>query len=617
MNDRALYGTSEPPQAVHPLRAGRLSADLVDGGLRNIRYDGIEAVRAIAYLVRDENWGTYAPAIANLCIDATARGFRVAYDATCRDADGRELAFSVTIDGGDDGRLRFGAHYRARTPFSTCRNGFCVLHPIDTLAGRPVAVEHSDGAIEEAVFPALIAPWQPFKDIRALTHPVADALSVSIRFEGDTFEMEDQRNWSDASYKTYVRPLALPWPYLIAQGEEGKQAVDVRIESHRVAPAGTPGADDEVVLSLADSDVDLPQLGLLLTPEDCPAVLAALDALRALAPQVLLCHFDPTAAHGLDALRAFADVAAGYPCRYVLECVVPGIEAPELELVRIAALLEKSGFRPEGVAVSPSVDRQSVPPGSPWPPCPPLDEVYRAARAAFPGRAIGGGTFSYFTELNRKPPPLDKLDWVTHATNPIVHAADDISVMQTLEALPHITRSCRALIGDLPYRIGPVTLAMRGNPYGTHTVDNPDGRRVTMAAIDPRSRAQFGAAWLLGYAAQIAPACIDVLTLGPLTGPRGLIDADNGTRYPAFEIAAALARIAGEPMIACRSTAPDRVLALGASDAHGPRTLWIANLSATRQICRVDGLDASSAAVELPPYGCVQLDWDGQGTKSP
>jgi len=30
--------------------------------------------------------------------------------------------------------------------------------------------------------------------------------------------MEDQRNWTDASYKTYVRPLALPWPYTLATG---------------------------------------------------------------------------------------------------------------------------------------------------------------------------------------------------------------------------------------------------------------------------------------------------------------------------------------------------------------------------------------------------------------
>ena len=47
--------------------------------------------------------------------------------------------------------------------------------------------------------------------------------------EGDTFEMEDQRNWTDASYKTYVRPLALPWPYLIAKGETIDQKVTLTV----------------------------------------------------------------------------------------------------------------------------------------------------------------------------------------------------------------------------------------------------------------------------------------------------------------------------------------------------------------------------------------------------
>ncbi len=71
---------------------------------------------------------------------------------------------------------------------------------------------------------------------------------------------------------------------------------------------------------------------------------------------------------------------------------------------------------------------------------------------------------SYFTELNRKRVPLGELDFVTHATNPIVHAADDLSVMQTLEAIPFITRSTRAFVGDKPYRLGPTTIGMRQTP---------------------------------------------------------------------------------------------------------------------------------------------------------
>ena len=36
--------------------------------------------------------------------------------------------------------------------------------------------------------------------------------------EGETFETEDQRNWSDASFKTYGTPLALPLPVEVTSG---------------------------------------------------------------------------------------------------------------------------------------------------------------------------------------------------------------------------------------------------------------------------------------------------------------------------------------------------------------------------------------------------------------
>ena len=63
-------------------------------------------------------------------------------------------------------------------------------------------------------------------DLRALTHDASRPdCGVTCRMEGDTFEMEDQRNWTDASYKTYVRPLALPWPYTLAAGNDSSSAV--------------------------------------------------------------------------------------------------------------------------------------------------------------------------------------------------------------------------------------------------------------------------------------------------------------------------------------------------------------------------------------------------------
>ncbi|TIX20908.1 MAG: hypothetical protein E5V34_14810, partial [Mesorhizobium sp.] len=92
------------------------------------------------------------------------------------------------------------------------------LHPIAGLAGSPITVEHTDGSVVETKLAQLIDPWQPFKDLRAITHEVRPGVTAECRMEGEVFEMEDQRNWSDASYKTYVRPLALPWPYVLPAG---------------------------------------------------------------------------------------------------------------------------------------------------------------------------------------------------------------------------------------------------------------------------------------------------------------------------------------------------------------------------------------------------------------
>ena len=79
---------------------------------------------------------------------------------------------------------------------------------------------------------------------------------------------------------------------------------------------------------------------------------------------------------------------------------------------------------------------------------------------------------STFTELNRKRPKA-AFDFITHTTCSIVHAADDRSVMETLEALPAIIGSTRAMIGEKPYRIGPSAIAARMNPYGKGLLDNP------------------------------------------------------------------------------------------------------------------------------------------------
>jgi len=580
-----LTGTSELEPEPIRLSAGGLTADLVNGNLRTIRYDGTEVLRAIGYVVRDRDWGTYEPVLSELTIGQKHEGFTVSYSAACDGPNGGRLQFDAHITGSSDGTLDFDVSAAPAGDFETSRCGFCVLHPIVGLAGAPVTVEHVDGSVVETKLPDLIDPWQPFKGMRAITHMVRPGVRAECRMEGDTFEMEDQRNWSDASYKTYVRPLELPWPYLLKSGIAFRQKVSLKIRGSAGGRASSAGASsDRIGIELGEAGPKFPEIGVVIYPDDLAAALANIDLLRRLGPQRLLLHFDPTAGHGLDALRGHAALSAAYPARTVLECVVPCKREPDVELTEVAEQAHRAGLLLSEIAVSPSVDRQSTPPGSRWPECPPLEDIYAAARRAFPTLLLGGGMFSYFTELNRKRVPAEHLDFITHCTCPIVHAADDLSVMQSLEALPFITRSVRALFGDKPYRIGPSTIAMRQNPYGSATKDNPAGRRIAMANRDPRHEGLFAAAWTIGYAARVVPAGLDQLTLSSFVGPFGVLagqgePAITGRARPLFHVIRGFAAMAGCASVEVRSSADDRLAALAARSEEGKLVLWLANLS--------------------------------------
>jgi hypothetical protein len=612
-----LYGTTQTQPEERLLRAGPWSALLVDGALRDIRFGGIEVIRSIAYVVRDKDWGTCVPQTGGMKIDQDANAFRVSYTALCTNPDGQRVAYDATIQCDASGTLAYRATSKAASDFLTTRCGFCVLHPIDGVAGAPARVEHSNGAVEDSKVPELIDPWQPFKDIRAIEHRLACGLSIRVALTGDTFEMEDQRNWSDASFKTYSRPLELPWPYVIETGTRNEQSVELRVTtvesgdalSVAVAPGEgeSEGVDEANVIELAEGSESMPALGIAIAPDEVDAALANLDLLAQLGPQQLSLHFDPLAGHSTDELTRFAQLQRVSAIPAVLECALPGVAAPLQELETIAAQICEAGLTLSGIVVSPAVHRQSNPPGSQSPYCPPLDEVYLAARRVFPALRLGGGMLSYFTELNRKRPPLMLVDWVTHATCPIVHAADDRSVMQTLQAVPHITRSCRALIGAQAYAIGPISLGMRQNPYGSRVMPNPHRQRIAMACDDPRQHAQFGAAWLAGYAAALAGAGLECLTLGALTGPRGLASAAEETRrYPIFYVAQALARMAGKPRLVCHARHPREVACVAVRDERGNLKGVLANLTSQPRTVRV--ISGKIALFELGPFDCVQFE---------
>ena len=606
-----LYGTEEPVTPPRLLVAGPLTAELDNGNLRHIRLGGVEIIRAVSFIVRDRNWGTYNPAIEDLVVDERPDGFTVTYAARAADA-GQAFRFTARIYGSAEGSLSFEAEGVAETDFLTNRTGFVVLHPIVGVAGQPVRIEHVDGRIEESRFPGVIDPVQPMMDLRTLTHAAAPGLVVSCRMEGDTYEMEDQRNWTDASYKTYVRPLALPWPYVIAKDERIVQAV--RLGATGTVPAAL-AADGVTTIGLGAAAGPVPRLGLGLDPSEIAATLANAPLLRTVGAAVLVGHYDPRQGHDQSTLEGIAAAARALGAEPWLEAVVVSVEDFAAELAALGRMVAELGTPFRTVLVSPAPDLKCTLPGSVWPPAPPPRALFEAARKAFPDVRLGGGMFSLFTEMNRKRPPVDAIDLVSFTTTAMLHAGDDTSIVEGLEALPAIALSAAAIAGVKPYAVGPSAIGMRMNPYGEAPFANPGNIRQAMNFNDPRHRGLLGAAWALGFFARFAEGGAETVTLGGTTGAFGLVSVPNpwpqpffegeGGLFPMFHVLAGLARLEGKPMRPV--TASAFVEAIAAETDDGTE-LWLANRTATPQSVQLPGPARDAFVLDADSFAAAAAD---------
>jgi hypothetical protein len=622
----ALFGTEEAVAPPKTFRAGPLTVELEAGNLRHIRFAGVEAMRAVAFLVRDRNWATYCPTLENLKVGQGGADFLISYDAICSD-EAQRLRYSARITARSDGSLRFEVSGVAETDFVTNRAGFVVLHPLDGVAGRPVRVTHTDGKIEEAEFPRLISPGQPFFDIRSLAHEVLPGVRATCTMQGDAYEMEDHRNWTDASYKSYIRPLSKPRPFTLRAGERFAQSVELTFTGR--AGQGTRETADQVAVRVGDAAGTMPRIGLWVPPDEAAASLESADLLRQVAPRFLIGNLDLRDRGTADALHRVQALADILGASVTLEIVLARLRPPAEELAEAASLAERAGLRPEAVIASPHEYLKSWQPNERWPDVPALEEIYDAARKAFPGSRIGGGMLSYFTELNRKRPPMSHCDFISNTTCAIVHDADDRSVMETLEALPWVAESVRAMSEGKPYRVGPSMIGMRLNPYGAGPVDNPENRRLAMAWNDPRQRGLFGAAWSLGYAARMAGAGIEALTLSAPVGAFGIayrktgfpqpwFEAQSRGVFPVFHVVRGLARAAGAMRLETGSSQPGAVQAL-AWRAGGRRILWLANLTGDPQAVTIEGSRAGTARVmrlDLEHFVAAALGPDGLAAAS-
>jgi D-apionolactonase len=587
-----LFGTTEAPASRRVFKAGPLAVEFCGGALGAIHHNDIEVLRGISYLVRDENWGTCTASLAPMNIIETGNAFEVTFNAEAM-CGGSTFSYFAKIEASPR-RLTFTVRATPDRDLRTNRTGFVILHPINGVGGKPVNVTHIDGKKTRSKFPKFISPGQPFFNIRALEHSPAPGLQAQVLMEGGKFEMEDQRNWGDASFKTYVCSLLDPWPYTLKAGETFEQSVTLTIKGEATKAAGSAAT---TVTANGKRNARLPEIGLNLSEDNAGETLQHLDLLKELSPRFLLCTYE----EGRTREKALNDFAAisrqtGIPLR--LELILSA-DKSAIEGVRsAAAAMHLSGILPSAVIVTQVHDLKSFQPTDVRPQGPGFEDMAKAARALFPGVPVGGGMASYFTEFNRKQPP-DVFDFLTHSICPIVHDASDAAVMQTLETLPHIFASAKAIIGETPYHLGPTTIAARMNPYGKELSSNTDNRRVCLAPNDPRQFGEFAVTWNLGLLAASAKAGLQSVTLGSLCGPRGLLDA-RGNPTPLFHLLASLKSASGERI---RVEFADWFVSLCAGKTGKLRT-WLGNIKDSPR-----RMDLAGQSAEIDGYCTRRIEF--------
>ena len=548
----ALYGTDEALPRALTLRAGPLSMTIRGAQIVDFQVAGYEVWHGVSFLYRDPDWGTPEPVYQRVKHDIGGDGFSLQLEGYIPTQPAIDVL--LTLRGDAQGVVTIQARAVPRGDILANRIGLCLMHPMQAM-GSALEVEHVDGSISRAVFPAQVPPWPPFTGIGAIRHEFSPGHWAHARFQGDEFEFEDQRNNADASFKTYSRSNSMPRPYALRAGEASEQALTRCIEASTGALDQAPQQARPLCFDDCAEAAKMPQLGLAISASDAQASPLLRAALAEIAPALLHLSLplpdQPVEWTGIAALLS----AAGARLRLDLVASVTATA-----LMRLAAELRDAGIEPESVAVFP---------GAP--------SILAAARRAFPKSAIGSGTPHFFAQFNRMD-TVGPTDFLSFTICPIVHSADDAAPMAGLQSLPSLLATARASYPKRAMRIGPSSLGARGSPLGKLSAS--DGtRRVALAGRDPRTRGLFGAAWLLGHVAHAARAGAAALSVMSLRGDAGIVDdAIDGhlRRHPTFFVLAQLARFKQLQLVTVSNLTG--VVAL-AGVREGQAVLLIANLT--------------------------------------
>jgi hypothetical protein len=435
------------------------------GFVRYIKFGGRELVRAIYAAVRNEHWGTLAPELVSL---QEGDGY-IRWTHHCRQGGETWLVFDGEITW-DETSVKYEVDGQAQRDYMTARTGLCLLHPRDQ-QGMPLTVIHADGSEVASQFPEQIAPETPFTEVSGFRFADGDR-EVSIKFSGEVFETEDQRNWMDASFKTYCWPQGRGWPYPVSVFEPIRHSAEVKVSGDPIPVE----LSDPLSINWSDApEYELPQIGTVI---------------RGAAPEIT---------QYVDTGMMIAD---GDDVRFSRD-----LEAAEQSGLPITLFLRQPW--------TPAL--QALTAGEPLITRIHIDlrfaDQLAAVQADCPDLAILLASGDNFTDLNRFSGDRSHFAGVAFSGNPQVHAFDTRSIGETASTIVDQIRSADHLTDGLVV-VGPLWLAAPGS------APRPSS---------PDYESELFAAWMLGTIISATQAGAYSIVIAETTGERGLFQSGELT----------------------------------------------------------------------------------------
>lgn len=498
------------------LNAGRLQMYFSKGALRYISTGSNELIRMIYAAVRDRNWLTITPLIRDQKIEKNENSFRISF--SCLYQSGKiNFSADYVIEGRDDNSIVFTMDGMALETFEKNRIGFCVLHPIRNCAGINCIIEHSDGSSEQSLFPEVISPHQIFSDIRSMKW-ISEKAGCKLNFEGDVFETEDQRNWTDASYKTYSTPLSVPYPAIMEKGTMIHQKVSLIVTGSFNNPEAV--SDKIIVKLFPEESLRLPSIGICQTTRSSPLSAAEVKIIRAI-------RFD----HYRVDLHLFRSGWQFKAERGFQETLDLGFRLELALFFDDNTVQQFNNFKDWYL-------RRRLPVESillyhkslPTVPDSLAREIIPVLRERNPDVRIAAGTNANFSELNRNRPGDTGNNSVCYSIHPQEHASDNLTLAENLEAQAYSVLSAKAFSVNKGVIISPVTIQRRFNANNAYYELPPS--KEAPPQIDSRQMSLFGACWTAISLKYLCEQKAESISYYETAGERGVFQGEFDSAWP-------------------------------------------------------------------------------------